>query len=82
MNIGASTLILAMAEVKPPKVNWNRKCTLCDVNFCAKNAYILHLLGKRHQKNVKKRDRNQVNAVRNKTVCLTGKLSSHNCHTV
>lgn len=73
MNIGASTLILAMAEVKPPKVNWNRKCTLCDVNFCAKNAYVLHLLGKRHQKNVKKRDRNQVNAVRNKTVCLTGK---------
>ncbi|KAK8402715.1 hypothetical protein O3P69_000810 [Scylla paramamosain] len=62
-----------MEGAKSTEKNWARKCIVCDVNFSYKHAYILHLLGKRHQKNVRKRDRSQVNTVRNRTVCFSGR---------
>ncbi|XP_045133621.1 speckle targeted PIP5K1A-regulated poly(A) polymerase-like isoform X2 [Portunus trituberculatus] len=62
-----------MEGAKSTAKTWARKCIVCDVNFSYKHAYILHLLGKRHQKNVRKRDRSQVNTVRNRTVCFSGR---------
>ena len=71
-----------MEGAKHTKANWSRKCILCDVNFCAKDAYALHLLGKRHQKNIKKRPKSQLDTVRIRTVCLAGKLSLQDKHIV
>ncbi|KAG0719719.1 Speckle targeted PIP5K1A-regulated poly(A) polymerase [Chionoecetes opilio] len=60
-----------MGGQKSQKDNWARKCNVCDVNFSERNAYILHLVGKRHQKTVRKRDKTQENAARNRTVWLS-----------
>lgn len=62
-----------MERAKSTEKNWARKCIVCDVNFSYKHGYILHLLGKRHQKNVRKRDKSQVNTVKYRTVCFSGR---------
>lgn len=63
-----------MEKANTSKMNWTRKCIECDVNFCIRDAFVLHLLGKRHQKKVRKRDKSHLNDVRERTMGVTGKL--------
>lgn len=60
-----------MEKANTSKMNWTRKCIECDVNFCIKDAFVLHLLGKRHQKKVRKRDKSHLNDVRERTMGVT-----------
>lgn len=70
----AALFVATMEKANTSKMNWSQKCLDCNVNFSLKDAYVLHLLGKRHQKKVKKRDLSRLNDVRERTMGVSGKL--------
>lgn len=48
------------------------KCTPCNTQPLDKVAYIAHILGKRHQKNLKNRNQPQANDEATRTIHVTG----------
>lgn len=63
-----------MEKADTSKKTLTRKCGDCDVNYTTKRDFVLHLLGKRHQKKIKQRDKSHLINVRERTVCVSGKM--------
>lgn len=65
--------LVTMAAIKrKSEIQEMQKCITCNTLPLDKLGYVTHILGKRHQKNLKSRNQPQTNDEANRTIHVTG----------